>query len=70
MSSSMVTKLNGIATGANAYSHPSYTSRSSNIYKITVDSSGHVSAATAATTETWTFTLASGSTVTKKVVLG
>ena len=29
------------------YTHPSYTSRSSGLYKITVDSTGHVSAATA-----------------------
>ena len=31
----------------NAYTHPSYTAKSSGLYKITVDSSGHVSAATA-----------------------
>ena len=40
-------KLDGIATGANKYTHPSHTAKSSGLYKITVDSSGHVSAATA-----------------------
>lgn len=43
MSKDMVTKLNGIAAGANAYTHPSYTAKSSGFYKVTVDSSGHVS---------------------------
>ena len=47
MSAAMVTKLNGIATGANNYTHPSYTARSSGLYKITIDSLGHVSSATA-----------------------
>lgn len=42
------TKLSGIATGANKYTHPSYTARSSGLYKVTVDATGHVSAATAA----------------------
>lgn len=36
-------KLDGIATGANKYTHPSYTSKSNGLYKITVDSLGHVS---------------------------
>lgn len=49
MTSAMVTKLNGIATGANAYTHPSYTAKSSGLYKVTVDSTGHVSATTAVT---------------------
>ena len=49
MSASDKTKLNGIATGANKYTHPSYTARSSGLYKITVDASGHVSAVTAVT---------------------
>ena len=31
------------------YAHPSYTAKSSNLYKMTVDSTGHVSAASAAT---------------------
>ena len=47
MTAAMVTKLNGIASGANAYSHPTYTSRAAGLYKITVDGTGHVSAATA-----------------------
>ena len=47
MSKDMVTKLNGIATNANNYSHPTYTSRSAGLYKITVDGTGHVSAVTA-----------------------
>lgn len=47
MSSTDKTKLDGIAPGANNYVHPSYTAKSSGMYKITVDSSGHVSAATA-----------------------
>ena len=49
MTAAMVSKLNGIASGANAYSHPGYTARSSGLYKITVDSTGHVSAVTAVT---------------------
>ena len=47
MTAAMVTKLNGIAAGANAYSHPGYTARSAGLYKITVDGTGHVSAVTA-----------------------
>ena len=47
MSKDMVTKLNGIATNANNYSHPTYTSRSAGLYKITVDGTGHVSAVAA-----------------------
>lgn len=47
MSAADKTKLDGIATGANAYSHPTYTAKSSGLYKVTVDSTGHVSAATA-----------------------
>lgn len=42
-------KLDGIATGANKYTHPSYTAKSSGFYKVTVDASGHVSATTAVT---------------------
>ena len=41
------TKLDGIATGANAYTHPSYTAKSAGLYKVTVDASGHVSATSA-----------------------
>lgn len=49
MSSSDKSKLNGIAAGANNYTHPSYTAKSSGFYKVTVDASGHVSAVTAVT---------------------
>ena len=49
MSSEDKTKLDGIASGANKYTHPSYTNRTSGLYKITVDATGHVSAATAVT---------------------
>ena len=49
MSAADKVKLNGIATGANKYTHPSYTQRSSGLYKITVDTSGHVSAVSAVT---------------------
>lgn len=47
MSSGDKTKLDGIAAGANNYVHPSYTAKDSGLYKVTVDASGHVSAATA-----------------------
>lgn len=43
------TKLAGIDEGANKYTHPSYTAKTSGLYKVTVDATGHVSAATAAT---------------------
>ena len=49
MSSSDKSKLDGIASGANKYTHPSYTSHTSGLYKVTVDSTGHVSGATAVT---------------------
>lgn len=49
MSSEDKTKLDGIEKGANKYTHPSYTNRASGLYKITVDATGHVSAATAVT---------------------
>ena len=49
MSSEDKTKLDGIEKGANKYTHPSYTNRTSGLYKITVDTTGHVSAATAVT---------------------
>ncbi len=42
-------KLSGIADGANKYVHPSYTEKASGLYKVTVDTTGHVSAATAVT---------------------
>lgn len=47
MSSSDKTKLDGIETGANKYVHPTYTAKTSGLYKITVDGTGHVSATTA-----------------------
>lgn len=43
------TKLAGIETGANKYTHPAYTARTSGLYKVTVDATGHVSAVTAVT---------------------
>ena len=42
-------KLAGISEGANAYTHPSYTAKTSALYKVTVDSTGHVSGATPVT---------------------
>ena len=42
-------KLDGIATNANNYSHPSYTAQKSGLYKITVDALGHVSGVTSVT---------------------
>ena len=47
MSAADKTKLDGIAENANNYTHPSYTARASGLYKVTVDSTGHVSAAAA-----------------------
>lgn len=49
MSPAMLTKLNGIAEGANKYTHPSYPAKASGLYNITVDGLGHVSAATLVT---------------------
>ena len=49
MSAADKTKLDGIAENANNYTHPSYTARASGLYKVTVDGTGHVSAATAVT---------------------
>lgn len=51
MSSTDKAKLDGIDENANYYVHPSYTSRSSNLYRITVNSTGHISAATAVTAD-------------------
>ena len=48
MSGADKSKLDGIAAGANKYTHPSYTAKSAGLYKVTVDATGHVSAATAA----------------------
>lgn len=47
MPPSAMTKLKGIDEGANKYTHPSHTSRASGLYKITVDSLGHVTAVSA-----------------------
>lgn len=47
MSASDKSKLDGITAGANKYTHPSYTAKTSGLYKVTVDATGHVSAATA-----------------------
>mgnify|MGYP006967680831 CR=1 FL=1 len=47
MPPSAVTKLKGIAEGANKYIHPAHTARASGLYKITVDSLGHVIAVSA-----------------------
>lgn len=47
MSAADKTKLNGITTGANKYTHPTYTAHASGLYKVTVNNTGHVSAATA-----------------------
>ena len=42
-------KLDGITAGANLYVHPTYTARTSGLYKIVVDGLGHVSDVTAVT---------------------
>ncbi|WP_337595823.1 hypothetical protein, partial [Gemmiger sp.] len=47
MPPSAVTKLKGIAEGANKYTHPAHTARTSGLYKITVDNLGHVTAVSA-----------------------
>lgn len=48
--SALLSKLNGIAEGANRYVHPTHTAHStSGLYKITVDALGHVTSATAVT---------------------
>lgn len=47
MSASDKSKLDGITTGANKYIHPAHTARTAGLYKITVDSQGHVTNATA-----------------------
>ena len=46
MSSTHFSKLENIEAGANKYVHPTHTAKSSGLYKITVDSLGHVSAVT------------------------
>lgn len=49
MSATDKIKLDGIAAGANRYSHPGYTSKSNGFYKVTVDGTGHVSGTTSVT---------------------
>lgn len=49
MSAADKVKLDGVATGANRYVHPSYTARASGLYKVAVDATGHVSGVTAVT---------------------
>ena len=49
MSAADKIKLNSITSGANKYVHPTYTEKSSGIYKITIDATGHVSATAAVT---------------------
>lgn len=44
-------KLAGIAAGANKYVHPIHKAKTSGLYKITVDETGHVSGAVQATKE-------------------
>ena len=47
MSAADKKKLDGVEDGANKYTHPSYTPQVSGLYKVTVDATGHVSAAAA-----------------------
>ena len=47
MGPASVTKLKGIDEGANKYTHPTHTAWASGLYKITVDSLGHVTAVSA-----------------------
>ena len=47
MSAADKKKLDGVEAGANKYTHPSYTPQASGLYKVTVDATGHVSAAAA-----------------------
>lgn len=44
-----INKLDGIEDGANNYKHPTHTAKSSGLYKIVVDSLGHVNGTTAVT---------------------
>lgn len=57
-------KLDGIAVGANNYTHPAYTPATKGLYKITVDSLGHVSNTEAVTKEDFTELGISGGTLT------
>ena len=47
MSSADKSKLDSIEANANDYTHPTYTAKSSGLYKVTVDGTGHVSATVA-----------------------
>lgn len=49
MAASDKAKLNGIDIGANNYTHPTFTEKSSGLYKITVNGQGHVNGTTAVT---------------------
>lgn len=49
MSAADKAKLDGIAAGANNYTHPEHTAKESGLYKVTVDAQGHVSGAEAVT---------------------
>lgn len=44
-------KLDGIAENANNYTHPTYTAASSGLYKVTVDTLGHITSVTAVSKE-------------------
>ena len=49
MTSADKKKLDGIQAGAGSYTHPTHTAHESGLYKVAVDSLGHVSSATAVT---------------------
>lgn len=49
MTSADKAKLDGIQAGASSYTHPTHTAHASGLYKVSVDSLGHVSSATAVT---------------------
>lgn len=51
MSAADKAKLDGIAEGANNYTHPAHAAHESGLYKVTVDAQGHVSGAEAVTKE-------------------
>ena len=51
MTSTDKVKLDTIATSANNYTHPSYTSAASGLYKVSVDATGHVSGTSAVAKE-------------------
>lgn len=49
MSATDKVKLDGVESGANKYTHPTYTAKSNGLYKVTVDSTGHVLGTSAVT---------------------